>query len=152
MKVHYYFCLVIFISCSIQNNLKTVNYKGFNNSEKRNYTYNISIPKKYEVEIISGGGEWIETSYKYLDNSILYISNQKGKPSILYRNNINNELVNSKFTKAFFLNDTTTLEGIDKFGKCWKNKYNGEINIGYINVSKNDKEKFDIFLKSLRKK
>ncbi|MBN9284873.1 MULTISPECIES: hypothetical protein [unclassified Flavobacterium] len=54
--------------------------------------------------------------------------------------------------KAFLTKDTITLEGIDQNGLYWKNKFNGEVNIGYLNIPKEKKEEFDKILLSIKKK
>ncbi|AEW86988.1 hypothetical protein B0A78_13535 [Flavobacterium columnare NBRC 100251 = ATCC 23463] len=139
-------------SCSTKKGYQAIKYTGFSNTLKKNYTYKVSIKEGFEVKKIQGGNEWKQKEFVYSDNSILYISNEKGNTSRNYENIKNDEKLYDKAMLAFLTNDTITLEGIDKNNLYWKNKYNGIINIGYLNVPIEKKKEFDKAIISLLEK
>ena len=140
------------ISCSTAKNYQKITYIGYSNSTNKYYKYKTKIKKGFRLKEINGGNEWSQNEYIYLDNSIFYISNEQGNTSLNYDNIKNNQITSEKSVKAFFTNDTITLQGIDKNGLYWKNKFDGVVNIGYLNVPKEEKSEFDKILLSLSKK
>lgn len=152
MRLICYLSLFMLFSCHSQKGLVAVKYKEFSNKSKKEFTYVAYLKKGYKAKILSGGNEWTEKSFKYLDGSLFYISNEEGKPTIYYDEKVIDDIIIKKFTGAFFLSDTITLQGIDRNGKYWKNKYDGEVNIGYMNISKEKKEEFDKIISSIVKK
>lgn len=149
MKNIYLLLILLLFSCSSEKGLTAVKYKASKFSKN---TYKIMLPKGFKITEIHGGNEWRELSYEYNNNSVFYITNERGRPTILLRNIQNDTLALQKTSLAFFLNDTITIQGIDKKGKYWKNKYDGKVNIGYLNISIEKKEEFDKILSSIDKK
>lgn len=137
-------------SCTSTKNTTNLKFKGFNNLNKSNYSYVFRVPKGYEINLIEGGNEWKEKQFKYSDSSILYINNENGVPTINYEN-ITSDTLSAK--DSFLSNtfpDTLTMSGVDAQGKYWKNKKYKEINIGYVNVSKEKLKEFDKVVSSLK--
>jgi hypothetical protein len=149
MKNIYLVLIIIFFSCASKKDLTIIKYNGYSNSKKQNYSYKINIKKGFKIKEIHGGNEWIQKEYIYVDNSTFYISNEDGNTSLNYNNIRNDKFQSDKSIMAFSSNDTITLQGIDKNGKYWKNKYDGEVNIGYLNIPKEKKEEFDKIISSV---
>lgn len=152
MKKKYILLVFIIFSCATRKDFQNVKYVGYSNSAKKDYTYKASIKKGFQVKEINGGNEWKQKEFIYSDNSIFYVSNEKENTSRNDENIKNDKIASDKSMKAFFSKDTITLEGIDKNGLYWKNKLDGEVNIGYLNIPKEKKEEFDKILLSIKKK
>ena len=122
-KIIFLFLGIFFISCSTRNKFQVVQYKVYNNTQKQMKTYKVTLKTGYQVKKLSGGIEWTQCEYVYLDNSIFYISDEDGNTSVNYYNIRNDSLQSQKSIFAFSSQDTITLYGKDLSGKYWKNKY-----------------------------
>jgi hypothetical protein len=152
MKNLYFIFMFIIFSCTSTKDLVNIKYSVYSNLTKKNYTYKVNVKKGFKIKEIHGGNEWIQKEYIYADNSIFYISDENGNTSLNYNNIRNDKIESDKSIMAFSLNDTITLQGIDKKGNYWKNKFDGEVNIGYLNIPKEKKEEFDKIISSVIKK
>lgn len=114
----------------------------------KQYTYKYVLKKGYIIRETQGD-EWRQIEYIYDDNSIFYISNENDNTSLNYENIKANKEISDQSSIAFFARDTITLYGVDQNNKFWKNKYDGEINIGYLNASHNRKEEFEKVISTL---
>jgi hypothetical protein len=139
------------ICCTSNKNFETVKYSGHNNSKRFDYVYRIHILKGFEIKEVHGGNEWIEKAFIYPDRATIYISNEPGNTSLNYKNIRNDEMQSDLSIRAFFSNDTITLKGKDKNGRFWKNVFDGNVNVGYLNVPKERMDEFDGFIKSILK-
>lgn len=135
-------------SCSINKDIISLKFKGYSNSKKEKYSYNINLPKGYVLKEILGGNEWTEKQCVYPDGSIIYINNEGGAPSINYKNIENDKEAMKKSLEV--ISDTLTLYGIDNEGKYWKNLKKDDINFGYLNVTNEKKKEFDKILSTLK--
>ncbi len=149
-KIIILFLGVFFFSCSTHNKFRIVKFKVYSNTQKQTKIYKATIKLGYKVKNLSGGIEWTEYQYVYLDNSIFYISDEDGNTSVNYYNIRNDSLQSQKSIFAFPLQDTVTLYGKDLSGKFWKNKYDGEVNVGYLNVPLERKKEFDNIIKTMK--
>lgn len=149
MKNIYLLLIIMIFSCASKKDVTIIKYSGYSNSKKQNYTYKINIKKGFKVKEIHGGNEWIQKEYMYADNSTFYISDEDGNTSLNYNNIRSDKFQSDKSIMAFSSKDTITLQGIDKNGNYWKNKYDGEVNIGYLNIPKEKKEEFDKIISSI---
>lgn len=146
--------IVVFtcFSCLSTKGLIVVKYTGYNNLTQKSYVYKTYIKKGFIVEEIHGGNEWKQKVYKYPDSSIFYISNEEGNTSFNYDNIRNDKIQSNKSLMAFANKDTIIVQGVDKNGNYWKNKFDGKVNVGYLNITKDRKEEFESILSSLVKK
>ncbi|WP_431160694.1 hypothetical protein [Flagellimonas beolgyonensis] len=134
-----YYCillLTIFTSCKATQDLVEIKY--ITNTLKA-WTY---IPEGFKKEIIESGQD-IEYRFVYNDSSMIYITDEKGTPTLNYKNIENDSSSLQKSFLSLMENDTLTLHGKDNLGKFWKNKKLKELSIGYLNVNENQKIVFD---------
>lgn len=143
MKKILYLFLILIFSCSINKGLTSLTFKGFDNLNKKKYHYTLFPPKDFILKVIEGGNEWHEKQCVYSDNSILYINNENGIPTINFHNISKDSLSMKKNFSTFISGDTLTVFGVDNQGNHWKNKRYKQINIGYLNVSNERLEEFD---------
>lgn len=149
--------VVIFLSilsCTTSKKVVKVKYQSdfltdnLNSSFKKK-TFWIKIPKDYEVINEDYNPEYKEVIYKYLDSSIIYITDNNLSGSSLNAFNkkaIGVDIVSKK------LNDSINYFGKQRDGKYWKEAFYGEIVVGYLNVSANMKQEFDKAITSLIRK
>ena len=152
MKNIYLIFIFVIFSCSSTKDLIGVKYAKYSNTTKKNYIYKIYIKKGFTVKEIHGGNEWKQKEYKYPDSSTFYISDEDGNTSLNYDNIRDNKIQSDKSFMAFANKDTITLQGVDKKGNYWKNRFDGEVNIGYLNITKERKEEYEKMLSSVLKK
>lgn len=119
-------------------------------------TYNIDgfkvkgeIPMKFEKYIMSSIHE-TEYHFKYPDSSIIYITNERGTPSINYHNIDSDSIAIQKSFLSNMEGDTLTLKGIDDNNLHWKNVKLKKGSVGYLNVPKSRKAEFDKALEKLQ--
>jgi len=149
MKKVILFLVVLFFSCNLNKGFIDVKYKGyFKMMSNKEYTYRYSLNKGFVIRETQGD-EWRQIEYIYGDNSIFYISNEDDNMSLNYENIKAIKETSDQASIAFFERDTITLYGVDNDGKFWKNKYDGEINIGYLNASDSRKEEFEKVISTL---
>lgn len=113
--------------------------------------YNIEVPRfgKLTKGTYDFTGDY-HSEYRivYVDSSILYIGNDNlngSKLNVVNRVNIGVRGITKN------LNDSLYLEGVQENGRYWKESILGEIVIGYVNVKKIERDKFDKALQSLIK-
>jgi len=144
MKFYIVVILLIIVSCKATQE-SSVSYST--NSIKAKAI----LPKGFTKEIIEAGQN-TEYRFLYSDSSIIYITDEKGTPTINYKNIDNDSIAIQKSFLASMENDTLTLQGKNELGKYWKNKKLKEISIGYLNVSENRKADFDKAISSIKMK
>lgn len=143
MKKVILFLIILSFSCSSNKEFINVKYRGnFRFFANKNYTYKYALNKGFTVRETQGD-EWRQIEYIYPDNAIFYISNEDDNTSLNYENIRETKELSDKSIIAFFARDTITLYGVHKNGKFWKNKYDGEVNIGYLNASDSRKKEFE---------
>ncbi|WP_062061809.1 hypothetical protein [Aquimarina longa] len=125
-------------------------------TQKSNVTYftntikvNAVIPKGFKKEIIEVGHN-IEYHFLYPDSSLIYITDEKGTPTVNYKNIDSDSIAIQKSFLASMENDTLTLQGKDKHGRYWKNKKLKEVSVGYFNVPENKKTDFEQAISSIK--
>jgi hypothetical protein len=91
-----------------------------------------------------------EIRVTYPDSSVIYISNNSESGSRLNFENRYNSGFKS-LTKSY-LDDSLNLEGVQVNGSRWREHYCGYIVVGYLNVSNENKKKYDDILSTLRRK
>lgn len=111
--------------------------------------YLLDIPKGGILTKVNTGDYFREYRIKYPDSSIIYIMNDSRGGSRL--NLINRFEKNIKAIIRRAESDTLDFGGIQKDGKHWKEKFVGEIVVGYVNAMPDSIEKFEKALSSLRK-
>lgn len=148
-KIIILFLGAFFFSCSTHNKFKIVKYKVYSSTQKQMKIYKATLKLGYQVKNLSGGTEFTECKYVYLHSSTFYISNEDGNTSVNYYNIRNDSLQSQKSIFAFVLEDTITLYGNDSSGRYWKNKFDGEVNVGYLNVPLERKKEFDNIIKTI---
>ena len=107
------------------------------------------FPEGFTKEIVEAGQN-TEYHFLYSDSSVIYITDEKGTPTINYKNIDNDSIAIQKSFLASMENDTLTLQGKDKLGRYWKNKKLKEISIGYLNVPESRKADFDKAISSIK--
>lgn len=138
-----YFTIIVFcliISCSTLS--ESVTYKNSKTKVK------LRLEKGFDKQIIEQGQDLLY-KFTYPDESVLYITDESGTPSINYKNIDNSP---SGIQKSFISNiegSTLTLQGVDENGKYWKNKKLKNISIGYLNTSEKHRKQFDDILLSV---
>lgn len=165
------YCLLI-ISCAASKPFKSVKYK-FNETSAVNIFG--KVPKNYvDIKKIKVHNETFDIEYQYVynDSSILYISNAKTFtfPNYDNINNIDSEDSRLRLQDDDFIVETNKIligngktplpripyniifEGVDKDSLFWKDMKYGNIYIGYMGVSKRNKELFDNALNSFEVK
>ena len=111
--------------------------------------YLISVPKGGILRKVPTGDSFKEYRISFSDSSIVYITNDNWSGSRLnFENRYNNNIktINKKSE-----NDTLILVGVQGNGRLWKEKFVGDIVVGYFNVKPEEKEKFDQSLSTVRK-
>jgi hypothetical protein len=111
--------------------------------------YLLDVPKGGTIKKINSGDNYKEYRIEYPDSSIIYIMNDKWSGSRLNFSNryeMNIKAINRKSDQ-----DTLAIGGIQKDKRHWKEKFAGEIVVGYVNAIPNNVEKYEIALSSLRK-
>lgn len=108
-----------------------------------------AIPKKFEKNILTSIHE-TEYHFKYPDSSIIYITNERGTPSINYHNIDSDSIAIQKSFLSNMEGDTLTLKGVDDNGLHWKNIKIKKGSVGYLNVPKSRKAEFDKAIEKLQ--
>jgi hypothetical protein len=140
--------LFLFVSCSTT----TVKYKCKTYEKPQEYTvFTAKIPSKFKrVEKFYDNS--YEVFFVYSDSSAIFFSNNKWSGSQNNKlNRIESKLQDSIIFKKS-LTDSIYLSNIQKNGKLWKENVLNDVIIGYKNVDSKDQEKFDIAIKSIRRK
>lgn len=144
MKFYIISILLIIVSCKTTQE-SSISYST--NSIKAKAI----LPEGFTKEIIEAGQN-TEYHFLYSDSSIIYITDEKGTPTINYKNIDNDSIAIQKSFLASMENDTLTLQGKNELGKYWKNKKLKEISIGYLNVPESRKADFDKAISSIKMK
>lgn len=134
--------ILVLVSCSSMHDYSKISYR----TEIANIPVKIKmdIPKGYEELVLIRGSE-LEKQFWYKDSSVIYITASR-VPLINYEH----ITATGKYGERQFLNDTMSLTGLDNRGFYWKDiKIKSGGSIGYANVSKPNKEKFEKALYSM---
>lgn len=111
--------------------------------------YSFYLPKGFKKDDNDFNSEYNEVVFKYPNDVIFYITDNAIGGSSLNGNNKLNEGITSIIREKE--NDSLYLKGKQKDGKFWKENILNDIVIGYLNVSKEDKEKFDKAISTLKR-
>lgn len=140
--------LFLFSGCSTT----TVKYKCKTYENPQEYSiFTAKIPSKFKrVEKFYDNS--YEVFFVYNDSSVIFFSNNKWSGSQNNKpNRIDSKLQDSIIFKKS-LSDSIYLSSQQKNGKLWKENVLNDVIIGYKNVSSEDKGRFDIALKSIKRK
>lgn len=133
---------LFFAACTINREFKFTKF-GY---------YRIQVPKGYLNHLVISGNHGEEHQFWYSDSTLFYFSNETEITTHNYENISKKEETKSIRAKAILENDTFYLEGKDDKNLFWKEYFNGDITVGYMNVSNEKKEIFDKSINSLRKR
>lgn len=133
--------IMIFLSCSTnKENFKKETFKlGYN-------TYEIILPREnYTEKLIDNGGESIEIRIVFSDSTIIFITNSKSATPL-----VNKFLTPSDYLK--FIDEENLKYEFTENGSLHFLEKRGNIFIGYVNVQKISKPKYDSILSSIKKR
>jgi len=136
--------VLLFISCGSIDTVKFTVYEA----GKKNI-YSTKLPSGYIITK-HNGEIFEEIHYNYSDGSIFYYTNdyQSG-------GNVNKEKI-KKFGEKILIktavNDTLDINGINEFGREWREKKRSNLILGYINASTEMANKFDKAIENISKK
>jgi hypothetical protein len=136
IRIHLILIPIIYLSCSV-NFGKRYQFQ----SSKRGEFFKYEIPKGAVNERIISGDHEKTKEYWYPDSSVFYITT--------FHNTYNYDYMRSQGTYyerfiAIMNNDTITLEGTTGNGLYWRDRLLEDgVTVGYSNVEKANKEKFD---------
>lgn len=144
----FHITIAMFISCVSQKELsETIKYTTYIQSKK--VKYSMELPTGFMKYIVVGDHER-ELRYLFPDSSIIYITNDIEGGSPLNYDNIRRK-DNGLFVQKLN-NDTLYIEGLQENDLYWKECKLGRVTVGYVNVSKENKQLYDKALNSLKKK
>jgi hypothetical protein len=149
--------ILLFMIVSCRNNMQGSKKLIF--KDKFTY-YDKEIAQRYVVDIPVGGiikksrydftGEGrLEYRVIYPDSSVFFINNNFEKISRLNIMNMHEIGINALRKKQLL--DTLQYKGVQKNGRLWKEKYLGDVVIGYSNVRVEDSLKMERICFSLKK-
>ncbi len=131
---------ILIISCSTKN--YTYYYTNFD-LNKRLKIFS-KVPNNYVI--ITKNKE--EKNLIYKDSSIIFFSfDNLGGSRVNRINRIEKDIEINRKT----YNDTLILEGVNNKNLYWKECFFDDIVVGYLNVSLNNKNKYDNFIKSIKR-
>jgi len=105
-------------------------------------TYRLLVPKGYDREIVTGGGEYVEYRYQYPDRSVIYVTSRyPGTSEINHR-----EVIAMQDS----LRPGALTVGACIDGLCWKDRtLNDGITVGYAKVPVAKKDRYDRAIDSI---
>jgi hypothetical protein len=114
-------------------------------SDERYQNIKMYIPRyKKSQTILAGGEAGKDCIFWYKDSCAIYVSYASDGATLNYEN-IRNQ--SGSYGKRFIA-DSILLEGVDQFGKYWKEYKKDRIFIGYYRVNSHNKNEFDKALQS----
>lgn len=161
-KVIIIYIAILISSCTTQCEFTKTMYSPFKSARCSLY-----VPSKYRIINFSSMEEK-ERRYIYLDSSFIYISTFSVSPNYYNIRNRGDSIFNFRFQNKELAKDlnetlkkkglkelkvlpnTFELSGIDSNNLYWKDIYIGRISIGYKNVPKKWKNKYDKSLQTLQ--
>ena len=155
MKYFKILYLALLCSCIGSQELTKVQFKHMSLSSKQQVMekYTMKLPKGFELKKYQAGGEVGESNeFWYKDSSVIYITD--------FDNSLNHDNIQSsdygskrfefKMRDKIKFGDTLVLSGVTKQNLHWKEILVKDISIGYMNVTQDKKEIFNIALKTLQ--
>ncbi len=137
--------LILFLGCSMQQKTTHIKYRTIIGNTP--IKINMKIPQGYNEKVLERGNE-LEKQFWYPDSSVIYITASES-PLINYEK----IRATGKSGDRQFLYDTLTLNGFSEDSLYWKDiKIKTGGSIGYANVTKDQKEKFEKALESIVQK
>jgi hypothetical protein len=153
MRNYLFGALVIFIIIGMKqdDNVRMIKYRTYEtqNGHEKKITYCLNVPKGGKLLTVTGSHEK-ELEVSYPDSSFIYITNDANGGSHLNYRNVSS-LDEGTYSNKL-LKDTLLLQGSQNDGRFWKENKMGQIVVGYVNVSSDEKAEYDKALASLRKK